>query len=254
MEKINGTGVSPGIAIGTAFVMTKQEAAVSGILLVTGAEIIFHTTFFNNAVSLALAEIEAIKAERESSLTDDELAILEAQIELISDPQIAEDVIKKIRSEKRSANDALLEVIAAVVQVFENMDDEYMRARAADIKDIGNRILTHLGNQHKKAITFKPGTIIIADDLSPSDTIAMDIKNVVGFATRTGSKTSHAAIIAKAKGIPAVVGCGDGLMSIQDDDVLILDGSDGLVCINPDEQQPWSTGQKARRISIKLKN
>jgi len=234
MEKINGIGVSPGISIGKAFLIKKAETAFLGILLTTETEIIAEIDSFNEAIGLAITEIETIKADAELSLQEDEQAILEAQIELISDPQIAEDVIEKIRSEKRSANDALLEVIARVGAVFENMDDEYMRARAADIKDIGNRILGHLGHQHKKVIAFKPGTIIVADEISPSDTIAMNIKHVIGFATRTGSKTSHAAIIAKAKGIPAVVGCGDGLMPIQDDDVIILDGSGGLVYINPD--------------------
>jgi len=236
MEKINGTGVSPGIAIGKAFVIKKAEAVVSGILLKDEDEIIEAVASFNTAIDLAVAEIETIIATAKLSAVEDELAILEAQIELIGDPQIAEDVIEKIQSERKTANDALVEVIADVVQVFESMEDEYMRARSADIKDIGARILKHLNKQHSDTAKFNPGTIIIADDISPSDTISMDIKHVTGFATRAGSKTSHAAIIAKAKGIPAVVGCGDGLMSIQNDDVVILDGLSGLVYINPQEK------------------
>jgi len=109
-------------------------------------------------------------------------------------------------------------------------------ARTADIKDIGSRILKHLNNTKTNTARFKPDSIIIADDLSPSDTITMDIKHVNGFATRTGSKTSHAAIIAKAKGIPAVVGCGDSLSTIQNDDVIILDGTSGLLYIDPAEE------------------
>ncbi len=237
MEKINGTGVSPGIAIGKAFVIKKAEAVVSGILLKDEGEIIAAVAGFNKAIDLAVAEIETIIANAKLSASEDELAILEAQIELIGDPQIAEDVIEKIRSERKTANDALIEVIANVVQVFESMEDVYMRARSADIKDIGARILKHLNKQHGDTAKFNPGTIIIADDISPSDSISMDIKNVTGFATRAGSKTSHAAIIAKAKGIPAVVGCGDVLsMSIQNDDVVILDGLNGLVYFNPEEE------------------
>ncbi len=233
MEKINGTGVSPGIAIGKAFVIKKAEAVVSGVSLNDEGEIVAAVAGFNNAIDLAVAEIEAVIANAKLSALEDELAILEAQIELIGDPQIAEDVIEKIQSERKTANDALIEVIADVVQVFENMDDEYMRARSADIKDIGTRILKHLNKDHDDTAKFNPSTIIIADDISPSDTITMDIKHVIGFATRAGSKTSHAAIIAKAKGIPAVVGCGDELMAIQSDDLIILDGLSGLVYINP---------------------
>ena len=236
MEKINGTGVSPGIAIGKAFVIKKAEAVVSEILLKDEGEVIAAVAGFNSAIDLAVAEIETIIANAKLSALEDELAILEAQIELIGDPQIAEDVIEKIQSERKTANDALIEVIENVVQVFESMEDEYMRARSADIKDIGARILKHLNKQYSDTANFNPGTIIIADDISPSDTISMDIKHVIGFATGAGSKTSHAAIIAKAKGIPAVVGCGDALMFVQNDDLIILDGLTGVICINPDEE------------------
>lgn len=232
MEKINGTGVSPGIAIGKAFVIKKAEVAVSGILLKGENEVIANVAAFNNAIEVAVNELEVIKL----SLAGTDFEILETQIELISDPQIAEDVIEKIQSERKTANDAVIEVIANVVEVFESMDDEYMRARTADIKDIGSRILKHLNNTKTNTARFKPDSIIIADDLSPSDTITMDIKHVNGFATRTGSKTSHAAIIAKAKGIPAVVGCGDSLSTIQNDDVIILDGTSGLLYIDPAEE------------------
>jgi len=232
MEKINGTGVSPGIAIVKAFVIKKAEVAVSGILLKGENEVIANVAAFNNAIEVAVNELEVIKL----SLAGTDFEILETQIELISDPQIAEDVIEKIQSERKTANDAVIEVIANVVEVFESMDDEYMRARTADIKDIGSRILKHLNNTKTNTARFKPDSIIIADDLSPSDTITMDIKHVNGFATRTGSKTSHAAIIAKAKGIPAVVGCGDSLSTIQNDDVIILDGTSGLLYIDPAEE------------------
>jgi phosphotransferase system enzyme I (PtsI) len=232
MEKIQGTGVSSGIAIGKAFVIKKAETVVSGILLKDEHEVIVALAAFNMAIDAAVNELEAIKL----SLTGTGLDILETQIELISDPQIAEDVIEKIQSEKKTANDAVVEVIAGVVRVFESMDDEYMRARAADIKDIGSRILKHLNNTKTNTTSFNQNTIIIADDLSPSETITMDINHVNGFATRAGSKTSHAAIIAKAKGIPAVVGCGDGLFAITNDDIIILDGTSGVLHINPTKE------------------
>jgi phosphotransferase system enzyme I (PtsI) len=233
---MKGIGVSPGISIGRACILKKKEAVLTGVLLKTDVEILAEIDRFDKAVTLAIDEIESIK-DTQSTLTDDDIAILETQIEFLGDPQIREDVIEKIGANKKNANDAVIVVIAKVVDVFRNMEDEYMQARAADIEDIGNRILKHLNEPGKgETQKFNPETIIIAEDISPSDTITMDINCVIGIATQAGSKTSHAAIIARSKGIPAVVGCGDGLKDIKDSDVVILDGINGLVLINPDQQ------------------
>lgn len=230
---MKGIGVSPGIAIGKAFVIQKKEAALTGILLNNPAEIQAAIERFELAISNAIIEVEVIK--NTPSLSDHDIAILETQIELLSDPEIRDSVVEKIEAEHKNPNDAILEVIAGFVQVFKSMDDEYMRARAADVQDIGNRILKSLNGQSSGNHVFEPDTIIIADDLSPSDTITMDVSRVIGFATQMGSKTSHAAIIARAKGIPAVVGCREELISIKNNDVIILDGIKGEVHINPDQ-------------------
>lgn len=233
---MNGIGVSPGISIGKARVIKKVQIALTGILLKDEVSIAKEVEHFDDAVRKAIDEIEFIKQNTSLNLHEDDIEILETQIEFLADPQIREDVVEKISSEKRNVNDALIEVIGNMVSVFENMDDEYMRARSADIQDIGNRILKHLNlSDHTYKQQFDPDTIVIAEDISPSDTITMD-KHVIGFATQTGSKTSHAAIIAKAKGIPAVVGCGNDLETINNGDLIILDGTNGLVFINPDKQ------------------
>ncbi len=209
------------------------------------------------AVSQAVDEIEAIKSATQPSLHDDDLAILETQIELLTDPQLKSDVIEKITSERKNSADALIEVINAFVQLFEGMDDEYMQGRATDIKDIGERILKHLDVTSKSSPqNFGPNTVIIAEDISPSETISMDIRHVVGFATQAGSKTSHTAIIAKSKGIPAVVGCGDELGTVKNDDIIILDGINGLVYINPEQDiiDDYTTQKEAyRQLTARLK-
>ncbi|MDP9081747.1 MAG: phosphoenolpyruvate--protein phosphotransferase [Bacteroidota bacterium] len=230
---MKGIGVSPGISIGKAFLLRKKKIALTGILLSTPEEIAAAVKQFDNAITDSVNEIEVIKGK---SSSDDDLAILETHIELLSDSEIRDGIVEKIENERKNPNDAILEVIAGFVQVFENMDDEYMRARAADVQDIGNRILKNLSGQTSGNQVFEPDTIIIAEDLSPSDTITMDVSRVTGFATQMGSKTSHGAIIAKSKGIPAVVGCGADLISIKNDDVIILDGSQGLVFINPNQE------------------
>ncbi len=234
---MKGIGVSPGIAIGRACVIKNNKAEVTGVLLKDEAEIAAHIHQFDNAVSLSVNEIEAIKQNTDIVLHEEDIAILDTQIEFISDPQLRDDVVEKITTDKKNVNDALIATIANMVQLFREMDDEYIKTRAADIQDIGNRILKHL-TKSTPGFTqeFKPGTIIIAEDIAPSDTITMDTRNVAGFATQVGSKTSHTAIIAKAKGIPAVVGCGDNLATIKDNDIVILDGATGLVFINPEHQ------------------
>ncbi|HEY8929450.1 MAG TPA: phosphoenolpyruvate--protein phosphotransferase [Mucilaginibacter sp.] len=228
---IKGIGVSPGISIGRAFIMQKKEAALTNILLTDRSEITAEIEKLSRAISAAIAEIEQLKS---ASPSDDDIALLETQTELLSDPEILEGVTEKITIEHKNANDALLEVIANLVAIFEDMDDEYMRGRAADIKDIGNRILKHVNGESSTQQQFNADTIIIAEDLAPSDTITLDLNYITGFATQMGSKTSHTAIIAKAKGIPAVVGCGSELISIKNNDVIILDGAEALVYVNPD--------------------
>jgi phosphotransferase system enzyme I (PtsI) len=234
---MKGIGVSPGVSIGKAFIIKKKQTELTGILLANSAEILLEIERFELAVSRSVDEIETIKVNTQLSLLDEDLAILETQIELLTDPQIKADVTEKIETDKKNANDALIEVIENFVHLFESMEDEYMRARSADIKDAGNRIIKHLDKPDKEPTQkFEPDTIIIAEDISPSDTITLDIKHIIGFATMTGSKTSHTAIIAKTKGIPAVVGCGGELESIMNNDIVILDGTEGLIHINPSQE------------------
>jgi phosphotransferase system enzyme I (PtsI) len=233
---MKGIGVSPGISIGRAFVIKKTEAALSGVLLRSEAEISDEIARFDRAISNAVDEIEVIRSNTQLLLQDEDLAILDTQIELLTDPQLNADVIEKITIDRKNSADALIEVIKAFVQLFEGMDDEYMQARATDIRDIGDRILKHLGTAgNASPKNFEPNTVIIANDISPSETITMDITRVIGFATQAGSKTSHTAIIAKSKGIPAVVGCGGELGAVKNDDLIILDGINGLVYINPEQ-------------------
>jgi len=244
MNEIKGIGVSPGISIGRACVISKSNAVATGTLLNDTNEILIAIECFDKAVISAMHEIEGIKTNTSLNLQYEDIAILETQIEFLSDPQIREDVVEVINTDKKNAGDAVLDVITNMVQIFLNMEDEYMRARSADVQDIGNRILRHLNNSGSLFTqTFGLDTIIIAEDILPSDTLAIDTKQVVGFATKIGSKTSHTAIIAKSKGIPAIVGCGE-LNVIKNDDVIILDGTSGMLFINPDEQLLIEYNQK----------
>ncbi|HEX9511165.1 MAG TPA: phosphoenolpyruvate--protein phosphotransferase [Puia sp.] len=247
---MKGIGVSPGISIGRACVIRKKAAMLTGILLQDEAAVLADISAYDAAVKAAVQEVEILIDRGRSSLPQESLDILETQIELLGDPQIRSNVVRKITDDKKNVNDAFIEVVRDTVQLFKNMQDDYLSARASDIEDIGDRILKHLpasgvsgdsgqsgqeGGQ-VNGQSFGPDTILIAEDITPSDTITMDTTHIIGFATRAGGKTSHAAIIAKSRGIPAVVGCGDDLSLVADQDMIILDGLNGLVFVNPDPE------------------
>jgi phosphotransferase system enzyme I (PtsI) len=131
----------------------------------------------------------------------------------------------------------LIEVIDGAVETFRNMNDEYFSERVTDVQDAGDRILKHLNR--RPSVPSQPleeNTIFIADDIAPVDIMKLDLKKIRGFATKAGGKTSHAAIIARSKGIPAVVGCGVDLNQIETNDLVIIDGNAGLVLLNPTDE------------------
>ena len=245
---MQGIGVSPGISIGKAYVLRQQKEVASGVVLSDGAAVLQEIAQYREAVKLSVEEVQ----ELFNKVVEEERDILEVQLELLQDPQLESDVLARIGSDKMTARDAVLVVIGLAMQLFEQMEDEYLKARAADVQDAGNRIVRHLsGNAGSAAGTgLKADTglsasilhsgagddaplIIIAEDLSPSDTIGMDRSKVLGFATQSGGKTSHVAIVARLRGLPAVVGCGGELDGIVDGDLVVLDGSHGLVLVNP---------------------
>ncbi|MEJ0107071.1 MAG: phosphoenolpyruvate-utilizing N-terminal domain-containing protein [Bacteroidota bacterium] len=153
---------------------------MSGVVVKEQAAILAEIEKFDTAVQASVDEIVALKQKLETG-NGDEAGILETQIELLTDPQIKADVVAKITMTGRNANDALIEVTKEIVALFKNMDDEYMRARSADMEDISNRILKNL-NQSATAIEqFESDTILIADDITPSDTITMDVKHILGL-------------------------------------------------------------------------
>jgi phosphotransferase system enzyme I (PtsI) len=234
--EISGIAASPGLAIGKAYIIKKDEIVSTGILLKEESDVLKEIEKFGKAVHASVEELETIKNNEALKRTNEEIEILETHIEFLTDPQIRDDVFEKIKWDKKNASDAVIEVIQNAVIVFKTMEDKYMNDRAADIQDIGDRILKNLNqSENKRQQNFGPNTILFAEDISPSDAITIDMSCVVGFATRVGGKTSHTAILAKSKNIPAVLGCGNILNEVEDNDLIILNGSDGKVIINPDE-------------------
>ena len=234
---MKGIGVSPGISIGKACVIRKIKNIINELPPESEVDIFGEIARFELAVQQSVQDIEILLHKGKHTLRTEELAILETQIEFLTDPQLKEDVESKISAERKPVTIALDEVILGLIELFEQMDDEYLRTKGEDFKDIGKRILMHLnGGMATNQLQYPDEQcILIAEDFSPSETICLDAMKVLGLATRLGGKTSHTAIIAKSKGIPAIVGCGESLNLVCDNDLLILDGLKGLFWINPDE-------------------
>ena len=227
---MQGIGVSPGISIGKAYVLRQQKEMASGIVLADETALQQEIAAYREAVRVSVTDIQRLFAQA----SEVEKSILDVQLELLQDPQLESDVLERIREDRMTARDAVLLVTERAVQVFAQMTDEYLSARGADVQDAGNRIVKNLSPSNTGSPGMGEGLILIAKDLSPSDTIGMDRNKVFGFVTQTGGRTSHAAIVARLRGLPAVVGCGEALHAIADGDLVIVDGAEGLVLVNPD--------------------
>lgn len=266
---LQGSGVSPGIAIGIAYVMRGQEVNATGLLLADEAAVVREMEKYNRAIAVSIEEIRGLIAgtDAEAKVSAAVADILDVQLELLQDPEWESGVLTKIGVDKKNAVDAVLEVMQEFVQVFMNMEDEYLRARAADIKDIGRRVLKNLSPENagnaagaEDAVGAEAKTlpdadlILVAGDLAPSDLVSMNNSRVSGFVTRAGGKTSHVAIVARLRGVPAVVGVGEGLDAIADGDTLVLDGATGILLINPGTEltQHYQEKRKEYLATIRL--
>lgn len=230
-----GIIASPGIVIAKALVYEKILVEVNKNKAENSeAEIVK----FQNAVQKSHEQLESIRVKAVSELGEEEAAIFEAHAMVLDDPEFVEGVEAEINDNHLGADYAVKIVTDRFYEIFDQMDDPYFSARAADIKDVGTRVLQNiLGIVQADLSQLDEDVIIIADDLTPSDTAQMDKKRVKGFATNIGSRTSHTAIMARSLEIPAVLGLGDITATVKTGDLMVVDGLAGKVCVNPTKDQ-----------------
>ena len=241
---LNGIPASSGIAIGKALLLNRSEMEVlQSVVQNTELE----KQRFINALGIAKGQLEQIKCDAEKNIGSENATIFDAHIMMLEDEELISMVCNKISDEKLNAEYALKLSIETFVVLFEEMENEYMRERASDIKDVSNRILKILMSEEAgvgvgidvdnvNIKNINGDYIIVAKDLTPSDTANMNKKSVLGFVTQIGGRTSHTAIMARTLEIPAIVGVGTSLFSIKNDDFLILDGDEGTIIINPSRE------------------
>lgn len=228
-----GVGVSPGIAIGRAVIVEKRIASVYRVPI-REDEVAAEVTRFLESLEKTRDELLELKHKVSRSMGDEYAQIFEAHAMMVSDPSFTDRVVQKIESEQVNAEWALSEVQEELQARFASFDDEYLRERVADVKDVAERVLTTLqGVAHHDLSEITHDIIIIADDLTPSDTIHFNRKPIVGFATETGGRTSHTSIIAKSLFMPAVIGVPRLTKTVDNDELIIIDGYEGTVVVNP---------------------
>ncbi|MEH7354610.1 phosphoenolpyruvate--protein phosphotransferase [Neobacillus drentensis] len=231
MTFLKGIAASNGIAIAKAYRLVEPDLSFEKKTIEDSAS---EVERFKKAMEKSISELEAIRDKAKVDLGADKAAIFEAHLLVLSDPELNAPIENKIQSENVNAEFALKETADMFIMMFEQMDNEYMKERAADIRDVTKRVLAHLlGVELPNPSMIAEEVIIVAEDLTPSDTAQLNRNFVKGFTTNIGGRTSHSAIMARSMEIPAVVGTKTATEEITNGDLVIVDGLKGEVHINP---------------------
>ncbi|MDD4570518.1 MAG: phosphoenolpyruvate--protein phosphotransferase [Tepidanaerobacteraceae bacterium] len=231
---LKGIAASPGIEIGKAHVIESEQVNIN-TAAIAKEDIDKHVKTLKEAINASKLQLKRIKEKAEKELGADKAEIFGAHLMVLEDPVFLDEIESKIKNELISADNATSQVVKNYVDIFNNMEDEYMKERAADIKDVGERIIKNILGLSTDGFIFSEKVIIVARDLTPSDTAQMDKDKVLAFATDMGGRTSHTAIMARSLEIPAVVGLVDVTGKVQDGDIIVIDGNKGVIYINPEQ-------------------
>ena len=243
---IKGIAASDGVAIAKAYLLVEPDLSFTNENITdTDAEI----KKFRNALEASKIELTKIRNNAEKSLGADKAAIFDAHLLVLDDPELIQPIEDKIANEKVNAPEALNEVTTQFITIFESMDNEYMRERAADIRDVSKRVLAHLlGVDLPNPSMIDESVVIIGNDLTPSDTAQLNKEFVQGFVTNIGGRTSHSAIMSRSLEIAAVVGTKSITHEVKQGDMVIVDGITGDVIIDPTEDELIAYQNKRERF------
>lgn len=240
---IKGIAASAGIAVSKVFKLSHPQLNIEKKDAVVSEELVK----LKEAVSKTQSDIKEIKENAKGRLDPEEIAIFDAHLMVTEDPEFVGQIETKIEEEGVNAEFAAKEVSDTFVTMFEGMEDPYFQERAADIKDVAYRLQSHiLGLELADLSRISEEVVIVAEDLTPSDTAQLDKNFVKGFATEIGGRTSHSAIMARSLEIPAVVGSGKLLDKCEHGDEIILDALEGTIIFAPSEEQKEEYLKKAR--------
>ncbi|MFQ5905708.1 MAG: phosphoenolpyruvate--protein phosphotransferase [bacterium] len=242
-----GLRASPGIAIGEIYMVNRRDPSVTA-RSIEPKQVDSEIKRFRQAISEAKAELIELKRKVSESLGEGHAMFLDAQLLILDDVAVIKDTEEKIKKERRNAESVFYDTVQRAIDRLSGVGDTYLRERTLDLKDVSRRVLCHLDRSCVLSFTLpEKEVVVVADDLTPSDTAKLHGHPVLGFATQHGGTVSHAAIMARALEIPAVVGLSEDLKDLGDGDKIIVDGNSGIVIINPKEEVLKNYGRGKRR-------
>ena len=238
MHTLTGLAVSRGFAAGAACLFRSVSSEPIPDYRITPEQVKDEMARLAEAFSLTRGQIRSLARDLKKRIDGDEAAIFDGHLMILDDPSFIGGCEKKIANGLCNAESAVKQMMEQFASVFSAMGDSYLRERAQDISDIAKRIIRNLsGGQDTQMLCIEQPCIVVADELSPSETISLPKSLILGFATDRGSATSHASLLARALGLPAVAGLGSISQLAKSGDTLLLDGTHGKVIINPGEEE-----------------
>lgn len=242
---LQGIAASPGIAHGVAMVYLQNQPDVP-CYEVKEEAVEAELARFDHAILDTRAEITEVRDKIADSLGELEARIFDAHLLVLEDNALLDEVTSELRHTRRNIEYCYEKVAQRYISFFASMEDEYLKERVADIRDVSRRLLSNLAGKEKVSIgSLAKDSLVVSEDISPSEAADMDREKLLGFVTDAGGKTSHAVIMARSLGIPAVVGTHDATERIKNGDTLLVDGHEGVIYVNPSESRLYGYGQLA---------
>ncbi len=240
---LQGIGVSPGIVISEAFLLTSVDDRYVE-REISEDEIPREISRLEEALAQTRGQLHDIQSKVKAAIGQDNAGIFDAHLLVVEDRALLDEVIRGLKSRRLNVEVILHDVAERYAEALSKIEDDYLRERAADVRDVTRRILRNLsGRAHSEISSLSKPCVIIANDLAPSETATMDKERVIGFATDLGSPTSHTAIMARALGIPAIVGLHDVSVRVSAGDAVLIDGNKGVLIIHPSADRLERYGQ-----------
>lgn len=231
---MKGIAASKGYAIGKAFIKKDIEIKINKLKI---SDVESEIEKLDDSLNKTRDQLENLRKITEIEVGKEESLVFESHQMILDDPEFVDKAKESIRNNYVSADYAIDEIRNELVSIMSSIDDEYMRERAADIKDVGDRIIRNLLGISNDVNINESNTVVIANDLTPSDTAQLDKSKVCAFLTNIGGRTSHSAIMARTMEIPAIVGMGDITGTVKNGDLLLVDGINGVVVLNPSDSE-----------------
>ena len=242
---LEGIAASPGVAHGTALLYLQKELDVPSYDLKPEA-IDAEIERFDQAILQTREEITGVRNKVAASLGEGEARIFDAHLMVLEDSALLDEVNSELRTTNKNVESCYNKIAQRYISFFSSMEDEYLKERVTDIRDVSRRLLQNLIGMKKSNLgELAAHSIIVSEDITPSDTADMDRSKLLGFITDAGGQTSHSVIMARSMRIPAVVGLHDATKKIQSGDQILIDGYDGIVVINPSEARLFKYGKLA---------